>query len=147
MTKYSNAQLILEMSVFRFNLGRISDTANWTTGICQNLLQQANAAYTNIHNITLADASKEDSKEETYLLISLLRETWGPFLVRWESVFLTHDRKYRKHVSRKQRDFFQFDFRAIQDVVTELCKNLEELSEKPKKEKKKEEQSKNKGII
>ena len=125
---------------------RVSDDKNWTTPICQNLIQQANSTYTNIYNSIFQIALKDEKEDEIYLLVSLLRETLGPFLVRWESVFFTHDRKYKKRVSRKQRDFFQFDFVAIQEVVAGVCANLEQLAE-GKKDKKKEKPSKNGGII
>ena len=135
MAKYSGVQYLLETSVFLYNTDRI-DKKVFNIKVCQGLLQQANGTYVNVINATAQITIDPDKDDSIYLLISFLRETLGPFLVKWESVFFTSNKKFKRHVSGKQKKEMRLDFLAIQEVVRGLCDDLDALREKDKEEQK-----------
>ena len=133
---YGNPLLLLETSASMLNTERVHN-GYWPTDLCRSLLQQVGMNYSDMFNTLMvfySDVSPTKHEalfEQKELLVRLLRETWGPFLMCWNRVFFKKNlTKSRRWVRKKQRKVFQSDFTQIQAVVVELCDALTELNEK-----------------
>ena len=127
--------MLLRTSVFMLNTDRIAEGV-WDRVRCQNLLANASVGYQDLYqsliwyHSAITETSHEDQWSQRELVIRLLTETVGPFLLRWNPVFFHKQKKHRRWVRRKHCREMQADFQAIQTVVAKLCVTLETLDEK-----------------